>query len=588
MNYIEKISSLLDESDKRLLGDIWSPVVVAVQPEDSRTSMTICPDGELRSYGKRWSERHNRFENIYLSSRSAGLSWKTVYDSGDTLGRSVESPYSGDYVVLRAENDGLYALKGKSPDDCCYTRKKLADGEFIDVFPPLPLRGKKRWIATMHSYDGECQHPIVALSDDDGESWTLTTLETTAPFEIKPPHKGLRWQNRGAEPTVTELNDGTLALLMRTSLDNLYIAFSRDFGETWSSPRPSRFRSTLTTPAWLRMSDGRLLLFWNNTRPLPELDHDLQWPPCDYAVKAGLGEDVFTNRDANHCAIFDDAHPFNAADFTLEGEGGEWTGFRELYLNEIRNHSDFRMIGGRHGSIDKSIQQFQAIELPMNKILLQFGQNSSARRTVIFDVAWLYEKSRAEDLQDGLVKISTQVYVKSYNGCSSGHGYRGHCAWNRTNGALLVPSPELDHREVLKLSRTDDPDLFSNTQGAVWNFPAAKRGAVKLTLRVNGGPLALSLCDAWYNPIDSTPSDEAQFSIDIASSELAGGEWTSLTLTFDTEKGECEVKRGEEKFKTLLMRGRAKNGLSYLHLRNAAEAVDYNGVLIREITFEGK
>ena len=112
----------------------------------------------------------------------------------------------------------------------------------------------------------------------------------------------------------------------------------------------------------LRLSDGRILNFWNNTRPLPELDHEKQTPPVAETVKDGTWEDVFTNRDVAHAAISSD-------------KGENWTGVRELYLNGIRNNADFRYVGGVLYSLDKSVHQFQAFELPFNKILVSVGQN---------------------------------------------------------------------------------------------------------------------------------------------------------------------------------------------------------------------
>lgn len=66
-----------------------------------------------------------------------------------------------------------------------------------------------------------------------------------------------------------------------------------------AGPAPTAFHSTLTNPHLLRLADGRILFFFNNTRPLPEQAKDDVWPPLSEDEKRGVWEDVFTNRDAN-------------------------------------------------------------------------------------------------------------------------------------------------------------------------------------------------------------------------------------------------------------------------------------------------
>ena len=76
--------------------------------------------------------------------------------------------------------------------------------------------------------------------------------------------------------------------------------------------------------------------------------------------KRGVWEDVFTNRDANCVAVSED-------------DGKSWFGFRELNLNSLRNTCDFRSSGSNASGRDKSVHQFQALELPMHKVLVQVG-----------------------------------------------------------------------------------------------------------------------------------------------------------------------------------------------------------------------
>lgn len=130
------------------------------------------------------------------------------------------------------------------------------------------------------------------------------------PPDMKPgPHQGVRWFNNAVEATVLEMKDGTLWALARTSQDQAWQAFSKDYGETWSKPEPSRFFGTLTMNTLGRLDDGTIVSLWTNTMALPE----------NATAGNGTWEDVFTNRDSHHIAMSGD-------------EGKTWYGFREIIL----------------------------------------------------------------------------------------------------------------------------------------------------------------------------------------------------------------------------------------------------------------
>lgn len=565
----------LTPEDRERLGAIYAPVVVGVPPEDARRSLCVMPDGELRVYGHELGrEFPQRGRRIFTASRDGGLSWKTHYAADDALGPAVRSPWTGRYVTIDSREGGTYAfLSEKGPDDTAATIRRVSAHGYQDMFQPLPLHSRRRWVVPMHRVEGGHYIPTVMLSDDDGESWRIVELVSTPRHEAVYPHTRQRWQNDGAEPHVVECRDGTLLLLARTSLDVFYLYRSVDGGDTWTPGEPSRFHGTLTTPYLLRLSDGRILFFWNNTQPLPEGPHRYERMPSPEAVAGGWTEDVFTNRDVNHVAVSAD-------------DGATWTGFRELWLNDIRNHADFRAFGGAGDSADKSIHQFQAIELPLGKVLVVFGQQHVCRRMAIFDPAWLYETGRREDFQEGLAHISTHVYVKSYSGsCLWGPGTAGHCAWNRQNGALLVPNPTPgDFHEVLQLCRIADDRLVSPVQGAVWNFPAAQAGRLHIRLRVDGAGVRISLADRWFNPIDTTIRDYAAFSFVVDGDVLPMGEWVRLGAVWDLSAGRMEVRCDDRLLFTVPQRQAAENGISYLHLQSTAEQADPLGSYIGEMT----
>lgn len=363
-------------------------------------------------------------------------------------------------------------------------------------------------------------------------------------------------------------------MLIRTSLDCHYEAFSDDGGDSWTTPAPSRFYATITMPLLFRMSDGRLLAVWNNSTPLPELNHDDQ-PGLNASEREGRSEDFFTNRDVLHAAVSAD-------------DGKTWRGFRELYLNDHRNDADFRSSGGNADSLDKSIHQSQAMELPEGKILLAFGQHPLCRRLIIFDPDWLLEDERKDDFAFGLGGWSVQQYLKSVAG--NFRGVSGHCAYNRRPGALLVPHPDGLPCVVLQVASHPDPRLAYEPEGAVWNFPCWQAGSLKLRLRMPKGSQGMQIClvDRWFNPVDPVVSHFAQHVLHLdATGRINGAEclepdaWADLEIRWEEEKARFRI--GQDAWHDLPRVFPTLSGISYLHLQSTASEADPFGVLIESV-----
>ncbi len=364
-------------------------------------------------------------------------------------------------------------------------------------------------------------------------------------------------------------------MLIRTSQNCHYEAFSDDAGDTWTEPAPSRFYATITMPLLFRMADGRILAVWNNTTPLPELDHDKQ-PGLNNSEKQGSSEDFFTNRDALHATISSD-------------DGQTWRGFRELYLNERRNDCDFRSSGGNTVTLDKSIHQSQALELPGGKILLAFGQHPRCRRIIIFDPDWLLEDNREDSFAMGLGGWSVQQYLKSVPG--NFRGVSGHCAYNRRAGATLVPHPDGLPREVLQVARHPDPRLLTDREGAVWNFPAWPCGRLTMRVQQPQGSQGTQIClvDRWFNPVDPVVSHFAQHVLRLDAEGCIDGigclktdTWAELTIRWN-DKG-TQFRVGDGNWNELPMVFPTRNGISYLHLQSAATGADPAGLLIESVS----
>lgn len=588
MWYIKAIEKRMSEEDKRNLSKIYAPVVVGVQNDESRTGLCVMPDGEIRHYGEK--EKNHPWdigEPSYMASTDGGLTWKTYDHEDGKMGSCTYIPELGKYYAISAsykiERDRIMGrpytqgtfmkISEKGPEDTEYIVKQISDKWCFCEFLPKYIKAKNRIAVTMQVVLDGNHHPVFFYSDDAGENWTEVILNSAPKYEPIYPSVAPRWENNGGEPVFTELPDGRLLLIARTSQDYFYAYYSDDYGTTWTDAEPSDFHGTLTTPFFLELSDGRYLFFWNNSQPLPETNHANELPHRKQGyVRSGEGS--FTNRDVSHVAISED--------------GMHWKGLRELLLNEVRNRADFRSVGGMRSSADKSVHQFQAMELPFGKVLVAVGQNISSRRLVIFDPNWLLEQERSEDFLEGLKNVSTQVYVKSLSGSFVSKNHPGHCAWNRTNGALLVPNPDMDGKEALQICRTQDPRLVSDRQGVVWNFPCAQKGTVSFTMRIEGEGVKVALCDHWFNPIDEYTGEMSPFSFKITPDIVERGCWCEAKIEFDVQAGMAYLFLDNRKVFGVRMKFMPKHGISYLHLQTDAESADYEGTLIKKMSMVGQ
>jgi photosystem II stability/assembly factor-like uncharacterized protein len=110
------------------------------------------------------------------------------------------------------------------------------------------------------------RHSVLTYSsEDDGVTWKASNL-----IDL-----GGRGHHGGVtEPTLTELPDGRIWMLIRTNWGEFWSGYSYDGGQTWRVLQPSGIPSSSAPGLLKRLKSGRLLLVWN--RPLPE--NGESWP----------------------------------------------------------------------------------------------------------------------------------------------------------------------------------------------------------------------------------------------------------------------------------------------------------------------
>jgi len=69
------------------------------------------------------------------------------------------------------------------------------------------------------------------------------------------------------EPTLVELGDGRLWMLLRTNLDQFWSTYSDDDGQSWRVLQPSGIDASSAPAHMVRLASGRLVLVWNRARP---------------------------------------------------------------------------------------------------------------------------------------------------------------------------------------------------------------------------------------------------------------------------------------------------------------------------------
>jgi len=110
------------------------------------------------------------------------------------------------------------------------------------------------------------RHAVLTYSSNDqGATWKASNLIDLG---------GAGHHGGVTEPTLTQLKDGRLWMLIRTNWSEFWSAYSNDGGKFWSVIQPSGIPASSAPGMLRRLASGRLMLLWNRLYP----DGKSEWP----------------------------------------------------------------------------------------------------------------------------------------------------------------------------------------------------------------------------------------------------------------------------------------------------------------------
>lgn len=252
-------------------GEIWLHPDAEKLPSDQRGPFVRLSDGRVMAPG------HNEM----LVSDDDGRTWESrpMYEGlegfddpgGAALFRTREGTIIRAFMNF-AEKNLAWDYDGIGPTPACqlpvYIVRSLDEGETWEK----PFKLQDGWCGYVHNMiqtdsgrlilvsqvavpDPGHHVSFTWVSDDDGETWRRSA--NVIDLGGKGDHAG------GIEPTIVELEDGRIWMLIRTYSGEFYEAFSEDEGITWEEIGPSGIEASGAPGILLRLTSGRILLVWN-------------------------------------------------------------------------------------------------------------------------------------------------------------------------------------------------------------------------------------------------------------------------------------------------------------------------------------
>lgn len=396
---------------------------------------------------------------------------------------------------------------------------QLKDGRILFPFSQYVNRTWTHRGAGAHTYTytgrGVCR---LLYSNDDGATWTLSPDQLT----VETPD--LDTDEGAIEPVITQLNDGTVWMLLRTQWGRFYQSWSQD-GINWSRPVPSLILSSDSPAGLVHMDDGRIVLLWND---------------CERHAYAYGGRQVL------HGAVTAD-------------DGKTWQGFREVVRDPKRDEPPPPT--GDHGTAYPI-----AGEADDGMIISSDGIGQPDQYTFMLDPSWLLQTSQQDDFSHGLTNWSA-------------YGVKG---------VELVDTAALPGRRVLAIRKPDSSwpsgaewNFPCGVSGALHMRlmvePGFKGALIGLTDQFSDPFDHLDRFNNLYN-LNIGPGGRL-----TADHALVPGRWHDLVLYWSDARHQCRVLVDGRQVESLPLT-RNTLGVNYVRIRSTAMETDPAGLLIASVS----
>jgi len=153
----------------------------------------------------------------------------------------------------------VWSIRSLDEGQTWVDRHQILDGYCGALIDMIETSGGRLVAPIQDLFRNPGRHEIRAYhSDDQGKTWRATQFIDLG---------GHGHHDGALEPTLAELSDGRLWMLIRTNWDYFWEAFSEDKGVSWRVVRPSSIDASSAPGFLLRLQSGRLALVWNRLYP---------------------------------------------------------------------------------------------------------------------------------------------------------------------------------------------------------------------------------------------------------------------------------------------------------------------------------
>ncbi|OGV81817.1 MAG: hypothetical protein A3K19_26495 [Lentisphaerae bacterium RIFOXYB12_FULL_65_16] len=169
--------------------------------------------------------------------------------------------FSWDDAVGEPKDDcrlELWVVRSEDGGKTWVDRQRVLDGYNANFFGFIETRTGRLVACVEHLVTNPGHWVALSLfSEDAGKTWKRSNLIDVG---------GHGHHDGATEPTLAELSDGRLLMLIRTNLDRFWQAFSEDGGRYWRTIEPTQIDASSSPGHLLRLRSGRLALAWNRVR----------------------------------------------------------------------------------------------------------------------------------------------------------------------------------------------------------------------------------------------------------------------------------------------------------------------------------